>query len=71
MLPEILEPGDRAPSSGLYKVVHAGNHALPHCVTASMATYFRRASSLGWSQFELAMAPDISVHTHLHTSQNR
>ena len=33
-MPEILEPGDRAPSSGLYKVVHAGQHALPHYVTA-------------------------------------
>jgi hypothetical protein len=33
-MPEILEPGDRVPSSGLYKVVHAGKHALPHYVTA-------------------------------------
>ena len=32
-MPEILEPGNRAPSSGLYKVVHAGQHARPHYVT--------------------------------------
>ena len=31
---EFLKPGDRVPSSGLYKVVHAGRHALPHYVTA-------------------------------------
>ena len=31
---ETLEAGDKAPSSGIYKVVHASAHADPHYVTA-------------------------------------
>ena len=53
---EILEPGDRVPSSGLYKVVHAGQHALPHYVTALYgATFPACLDCVDGVRFELAV----------------
>ncbi len=74
-MPEILEPGDRAPSSGLYKVVHAGNHALPHYVTALYGDIFPAClECLDGVRFELAIAAGyIGAHPlfiHPRTGKN-
>jgi hypothetical protein len=63
-MPEILEPGDRVPSSGLYKVVHAGKHALPHYVTALYGDTFPKClECVDEVRFELAVvAGYIGAH---------
>ena len=63
-MPEILEPGDRAPSSGLYKVVHAGQHAPPHYVTALYGDIFPKClECVDEVRFELAVVAGYMVHT--------
>ncbi len=33
-MPEMFKAGDKVPSSGVYKAVHARQHAQAHCITA-------------------------------------
>ena len=52
------------PSSGLYKVVHAGQHALPHYVTALYGDTFPAClECVDGARFELAVvAGYIGAH---------
>jgi hypothetical protein len=71
-MPEILEPGDRVPSSGLYKVVHAGRHAQSHYVTALYGDTFPAClECLNGVRFELTIvAGYIRAHPLFIRSRN-
>ena len=70
---EFLEPGDRVPSTGLYKVVHAGQHALPHYVTALYGDIFPAClECLNGVRFELTVgAGYIGAHPLFIRPQNK
>jgi hypothetical protein len=54
---QILRPGDRVPTTGIYKAVHGRQHAPPHYVTALYGDTF--PTCLGCSdsvRFELALS---------------
>ena len=42
-----LKPGDQAPASGIYKVVHDGKHAKEHEVTAVIGEPFPQCKICG------------------------
>ena len=65
-MPKILEPGDRAPDSGVYKVVHARQHAQPHYVTVLYADIFPTCLECSDGvRFELEiLAANINAHPH-------
>jgi hypothetical protein len=63
-MPEIFKVGEKAPSSGIYKVVHAGNHAESHYVTALYGDTFPACLKCsGGARFELAAS---AVHVDAH-----
>ena len=72
-MPETLEAGNKAPSSGIYKAVHAGVHTAPHYVTALYGDTFpacQRCS--GKIRFELAIsAVHINAHPLFMHGQNK
>jgi len=63
-MPEVFEPGSGAPSSGVYKVIHARQHAQPHYVTALYVTHSLRAKSVrSKSDLSWQCQPYMSTHT--------
>jgi hypothetical protein len=63
-MPEIVKAGGKAPASGVYKVVHAAQHAEPHYATALFGDIFPPCQVCrGGVGFELAIA---SVHINAH-----
>ncbi len=61
---EILRPGDRVRTTGIYKVIHGDQHYPTHHITALYGDLF--PNCLGCSdsvQFELAMS---AVHVNAH-----
>ena len=66
MIPVSFQAGDKAPTSGVYKVLHYGHHAHPHYVTLLYGEIL--PSCLQCSSkvnFEVAMA---AVHVRAHPS---
>ena len=66
---QILRPGDRVPTTGIYKAVHGDNTSPAHHVTALCGDIF--PTCLGCSdsvRFELALS---AVHVNAHPQFNR
>jgi hypothetical protein len=72
-MPETFEAGDRAPSSGIYKAVHANLHAEPHYVTALYGDTFPACQKCSRKiRFELAIsAVHLNAHPLFMSGQNR
>jgi hypothetical protein len=63
-MPEVFEPGSGAPSSGVYNVIHARQHAQPHYVTALYGDTLPPCQECSIKvRFELAM-PAVHVNAH-------
>ena len=61
---ETFKAGDGAPSSGVYKVVHAGRHAQPHYVTVLYGDKLPQCHEcLGRTRFELAISA-VYINAH-------
>src|SRR5437016_11045748 len=61
----ILEPGLKAPSSGIFKVIHAKNHTPTHYVTALYGETLPRCHQcLAGVRFELVIR---AVHVKAHS----
>jgi hypothetical protein len=59
-----LVAGDKAPSSGVYKVLHSESHVQPHYVTLLYGDVFPMCQEcFGKVRFELAMS---AVHVNAH-----
>jgi hypothetical protein len=65
----IFRTGDKAPTSGIYKAVHAMNHGEAHYVTALYGDTFPFCLECHDNvRFELAVS---SVHVNAHPYFNR
>ena len=72
----VLEPGTKAPCSGVFKAIHVRHHAPPHYVTAVFGEIFPRCQEcFNEVRFELAVsAVHVKAHPFFstnHTSDNR
>jgi hypothetical protein len=63
-MPKTFEAGNRASSSGVYKVIHARQHAEPHYVTVLYGDTFPTCLECRHRvRFDLAIA---AVHINAH-----
>jgi hypothetical protein len=72
-MPKTFEAGNRAPSSGVYKVVHGRQHVEPHHVTVLYGDTFPAClECLHRVRFELAIpAAHINAHPLFMRAQTR
>jgi TRAP-type mannitol/chloroaromatic compound transport system substrate-binding protein len=68
-MPNVYKAGDRVPATGLYKVVHAGQHAEPHHVMAACGGKFPTCVECSDSvRFELEVS---AVYVNAHPQFSR
>lgn len=64
--PENFKPGDEVPRSGIYRAIHANEHAKPHDVTCVFSDHFPRCNRCGEGvRFVLVLgARHVTSHEH-------
>jgi len=63
-MPDIFKAGDKVPTTGVYKTVHALQHAPPHYVTAIYGNVFPTCVECSDNvRFEIAL---FAVHVNAH-----
>lgn len=65
-LSEAFKPGDEVPRSGIYRAIHANQHAKPHEVTCIYSDRFPACRSCGKDvRFVLVLgAQHVTSHEH-------
>jgi len=68
-MPDNFKAGDKVPTTGVYKTVHAGQHVSPHYVTAVFeGTFLPCLDGSDNVRFELALS---AVHVKDHPQFKR